>query len=51
MLIDFEGSMDGKAFEGGAARDELLELGSGRLIEGFEGSSRAPAGARSARSR
>ena len=36
VLIDFEGSMDGKAFEGGAARDELLELGSGRLIEGFE---------------
>ena len=36
VLIDFEGSIDGKAFEGGIARDELLELGSGRLIEGFE---------------
>ncbi len=36
VLIDFEGSIDGTAFEGGAARDELLELGSGRLIEGFE---------------
>jgi trigger factor len=36
VLIDFEGSIEGKAFEGGIARDELLELGSGRLIEGFE---------------
>ena len=30
------GLLDGKAFEGGAATDYLLELGSGRLIEGFE---------------
>ena len=36
LLIDFEGLLDGKAFEGGAANDYLLELGSGRLIEGFE---------------
>ncbi|MFI5028273.1 MAG: trigger factor [Solirubrobacterales bacterium] len=36
MLIDFEGFVDGEAFEGGAATDYLLELGSGRLIEGFE---------------
>jgi trigger factor len=36
LLIDFEGTLDGKAFEGGAATDYLLELGSGRLIEGFE---------------
>ncbi len=36
LLIDFEGSIDGKAFEGGAATDYLLELGSGQLIEGFE---------------
>jgi len=36
LLIDFEGLLDGKAFEGGAASDYLLELGSGRLIEGFE---------------
>jgi trigger factor len=36
LLIDFEGMVDGKAFEGGAATDYLLELGSGRLIEGFE---------------
>jgi trigger factor len=36
LLIDFEGLLDGKAFEGGKADDYLLELGSGRLIEGFE---------------
>jgi trigger factor len=36
LLIDFEGMLDGKAFEGGAANDYLLELGGGRLIEGFE---------------
>jgi trigger factor len=36
LLIDFEGSIDGKAFEGGKAGDYLLELGGGQLIEGFE---------------
>jgi trigger factor len=36
LLIDFEGFVDGKPFEGGAATDYLLELGGGRLIEGFE---------------
>jgi trigger factor len=36
LLIDFEGTVDGKAFEGGAASDYLLDLGSGQLIEGFE---------------
>jgi trigger factor len=36
LLIDFEGLLDGKAFEGGKAADYLLELGSGQLIEGFE---------------
>lgn len=36
LLIDFEGLIDGKAFEGGKAEDYLLELGSGSLIEGFE---------------
>jgi trigger factor len=36
LLIDFEGLVDGKAFEGGKAVDYLLELGSGQLIEGFE---------------
>ena len=36
VLIDFEGLVDGKAFEGGKATDYTLELGSGQLIEGFE---------------
>ena len=36
LLIDFEGMVDEKAFEGGKASDYLLELGSGQLIEGFE---------------
>jgi trigger factor len=36
LLVDFEGLLDGKAFEGGAASDYLLELGGGQLIEGFE---------------
>jgi trigger factor len=36
LLVDFEGLLDGKAFEGGKATDYLLELGAGQLIEGFE---------------
>jgi trigger factor len=36
LLIDFEGFAGGSAFEGGAAEDYLLGLGSGQLIEGFE---------------
>jgi len=36
LLVDFEGLVDGKAFEGGKASDYRLELGGGQLIEGFE---------------
>jgi trigger factor len=36
LLIDFEGLLDGTAFDGGKAEDYLLALGSGQLIEGFE---------------
>jgi trigger factor len=36
LLIDFEGLLDGKAFEGGKASDFLLSLGSGQLVDGFE---------------
>ncbi|MEX0971794.1 MAG: trigger factor [Solirubrobacterales bacterium] len=36
LLVDFEGLLDGKAFEGGKASDYLLELGANQLIEGFE---------------
>jgi trigger factor len=36
VLIDFEGLLDGKAFERGKAEDQLLTLGSGQFIPGFE---------------
>jgi trigger factor len=36
VVIDFEGSIGGEAFEGGAAKDYHLELGAGRFIPGFE---------------
>ena len=36
LLVDYVGTLDGEAFEGGTGRDQLLELGSGRLIPGFE---------------
>ncbi|MDE6108202.1 MAG: trigger factor, partial [Oscillospiraceae bacterium] len=34
--IDFEGFMDGVAFDGGKGEDHDLELGSGQFIPGFE---------------
>ncbi len=36
VVIDYVGSVDGTEFEGGTGRDQLLELGSGRLVPGFE---------------
>ncbi len=36
VVIDFVGTVDGEAFEGGDARGFLLELGSSRLVPGFE---------------
>jgi trigger factor len=36
VVIDYVGSVDGQEFEGGTGRDQLLELGSGRLVPGFE---------------
>lgn len=36
VVIDFEGFVDGKAFEGGKAENFDLELGSGQFIPGFE---------------
>jgi trigger factor len=36
LVIDYEGTSDGEPIEGGHARDQLIELGSGRLIPGFE---------------
>ena len=34
--MDFDGKVDGKPFEGGKGEDMSVELGSGRLIPGFE---------------
>src|SRR5215210_7634531 len=36
IVMDYRGTLDGVAFEGGEARDQLIELGSGRLVPGFE---------------
>src|SRR3954464_408331 len=36
VVMDYTGSIDGEPFEGGAGRDQMIELGSGRLIPGFE---------------
>jgi trigger factor len=36
VVIDFEGFRDGEAFEGGSGEGTSLELGSGRMIPGFE---------------
>ena len=36
VVLDFLGKVGGEPFEGGEARGYLLELGSGRLVEGFE---------------
>ena len=36
VVLDFVGKVDGEPFEGGEARGYLLELGSNRLVEGFE---------------
>lgn len=36
VIIDFEGIIDGKPFEGGKADGFSLEVGSGRMIPGFE---------------
>jgi len=36
VTIDFQGFVDGEAFEGGTAEGHVLELGSGSFIPGFE---------------
>jgi trigger factor len=36
VLIDYEGKVDGQPFEGGSARDYLLELGEGRVLPELE---------------
>jgi trigger factor len=36
LVMDYLGKVDGEPFAGGEGRDQLIELGSGRLVEGFE---------------
>jgi trigger factor len=36
VVIDYVGSVDGEPLEGGEGRDQLVELGSGRLLPGFD---------------
>ena len=36
VVMDYEGEIDGKPFEGGKGEDMSVELGSGQLIPGFE---------------
>ena len=36
LVLDFAGTVEGEAFEGGDARGQVVELGSGRLVPGFE---------------
>src|SRR5215217_1339735 len=36
LLVDYKGFVDGEAFEGGEGKDQLIELGSGSLVPGFE---------------
>jgi len=36
IVADYVGSIDDVPFEGGEGRDQLIELGAGRLIPGFE---------------
>jgi trigger factor len=36
VVIDYKGSIDGEPFDGGEGHDQLVELGGGRLIPGFE---------------
>ena len=36
LTVDYVGTIDGEAFAGGEGRDQMIELGSGRLIPGFE---------------
>jgi trigger factor len=36
VVVDYVGSIGGEPFKGGEGRDQLVELGSGNLIPGFE---------------
>ncbi|MDD9801369.1 MAG: trigger factor [Deltaproteobacteria bacterium] len=36
LVVDYDGRIEGQPFENGSAQDVLIELGSGRFLQGFE---------------
>lgn len=36
VVVDFVGKLGGEPFEGGSAKNQMIEIGSGRFIAGFE---------------
>jgi trigger factor len=36
VVIDFDGTMDGKQFDGGSAKEFLVEVGAGRMLKDFD---------------
>src|SRR5687767_14012150 len=36
VVMDYKGTLEGEPFAGGEGRDQLVELGSGRLVHGLE---------------
>ena len=36
VVMDYQGTLGGEPFAGGEGRDQMIELGSGRLVPGFE---------------
>ena len=40
VVMDFLGTLDGEPFPGGEGRDQMVELGSGRLVPGLRGAAR-----------
>src|SRR5215207_6003904 len=36
VVMDYKGTLAGEPFDGGEGRDQMIELGSGRLVPGFE---------------
>ena len=36
VVMDYKGALEGEPFAGGEGRDQMIELGSGRLVPGFE---------------
>src|SRR3954466_7684461 len=40
VTVDFTGTIDGEAFQGGSAQDITVEIGSGSFLSGFQGEPR-----------